>query len=119
MSVPEQGDILTAAGYGMSGYPKISSQYLKSIELEVVGMDPQNPEKLETTVGENNEGPCAGDSGGPLLVNQDGQWKLVATLIGHGFDCRTNRTNGHDMWSVMRGVMADVDIEWYNGQRQN
>merc|ERR1712179_826408 len=55
---------------------------------------------MGTAVGENNEGPCAGDSGGPMLVWDGEDWSVVATLKGGGFDCRTgNLISRDDKWS--------------------
>ena len=43
---------------------------------------------METNVGELGADPCEGDSGGPLLLEEeDGEWTLVATLLGGGYSC--------------------------------
>ena len=59
-----------------------------------------------TKVGRNNEGPYAGNSGGPLLNLEDGQWKVMATLYGGGYDCQYGRTSGGDRWNSVKSIFS-------------
>merc|ERR1712002_171946 len=95
-------DSVGAVGFGShgwSGFGEISDGHLRHITLKVSRV---GENWIETHVGRNNEGPCAGDSGGPLLVWDGRDWSVVATLQGGGFDCRTGRTLYGDKWSSVR-----------------
>ena len=111
--IPEPGTIVTAAGYGMKGHGKYS-YFLRSVKLEVLDKNPDVDGLLETRVGENNEDPCAGDSGGPMLIGEEGNWKLVATVSGGGYDCRFDNTTGNQLWNLVPGVVVDEIIKCLN-----
>jgi len=96
------GDAVKAVGFGRHGFPAgpaTGDGHLRHIDLRVSSV---RENLIETAVGRNNEGPCAGDSGGPLLVWDGGEWSVVATLWGGGFDCYTGKINGDDVWSSVR-----------------
>ena len=104
----EPGDSVKAVGFGMHGFQK-RDYHLRHIDLKVSEV---RQDWIYTSVGKNNEGPCAGDSGGPLLVKNGGEWAVVAALKGAGYDCRTNITVGDDRWSSVR-VMGSDDLNKY------
>jgi secreted trypsin-like serine protease len=99
---PRKGDILKAVGYGMKGLGE-ESKYLKHIDLQV---SRSYANIIRTKVGRNNEGPCAGDSGGPLLNKEDGQWKVMAILWVGGYDCGTGYTSGDDWWNSVNSIFS-------------
>jgi len=129
------GAKVKALGYGMEGFRK-GGTYLNEIILKVrYQHNPWEWSKIEnrwirwkfieTNVGPNDEGPCSGDSGGPLLVWRNGQYELLATLWGGGYDCRKNTMDIDrmgDRWNKIIGsglirVFRGRDIrKWANGQ---
>ena len=97
------GALMRAVGFGMHGFNKADG-HLREIDLEVSYV---KGNQIGTKVGANNEGPCAGDSGGPLLVQERGKWSVVGTLEGWGYDCRTNtvhHVHKDDIWSSVRVI---------------
>merc|ERR1712179_641390 len=101
-------DSVKAVGFGMHGWRGSPNNtgvitddgHLRHIDLNVSSVEEN---WIYTAVGENNEGPCAGDSGGPMLVWDGEDWSVVATLKGGGFDCRTgNLISRDDKWSSVR-----------------
>ena len=99
------GNRYTAVGFGMHGYNKTDG-HLRDMYLEIHSLS-QNKNWIITKMGRNKAGPCAGDSGGPLLDrDDDGNLSVVATLKGHGWDCRRNRLDLEhpygDIWSSVR-----------------
>ena len=67
---------------------------------------------IETNVGENDADPCAGDSGGPLLLkDKKGQWVLIGTLLGGGFSCG-DRDGRQDLTSEWNKI--SVHVQWIN-----
>lgn len=75
------------AGWGLTGFNGSLSNTLLSAELAVVASGPA----AITVASKNNAGPCIGDSGGPLLVDDtDGQ----STVIGVLSVVEQNRTTG-------------------------
>ena len=95
------------------------SEFLAQLEVTVhSSAKDENYFVMETNVGENNEDPCEGDSGGPLLLREgDGEWTLLATLYGGGYSCGDvgdspdktsdwNKISPHTQWirSVMKGI---------------
>ena len=100
---PRKGETLRAVGYGMKGLRE-GSNYLMHIDLQVSRTYANNI--IITKVGRNNEGTCAGDSGGPLLNLEDGQWKVMATLYGGGYDCQYGRTSGGDRWNSVKSIFS-------------
>merc|ERR1712002_14340 len=96
------GDSVRAVGFGRHGWSPvrvISDGHLRHIGLRVSRVEEN---WIETAVGRNKEGPCAGDSGGPMLVWDGGEWSVVAALFGNGFSCRDGRIRGDDLWSSVR-----------------
>jgi len=108
------GAKVRALGYGMEGFRK-GGKYLNEIKLKVRNQDAtpmwSKIEKrwtrwnwIETNVGPNNEGPCPGDSGGPLLVWRNNRWELLATLYGGGYNCEDNTSDRMgDLWNSIIG----------------
>ena len=113
-SVPKKGGKVIAVGYGMDGIDS-HSDGLKSVELEVAL---SKDVFIYTKVGPNNEDPCGGDSGGPILVKVQDDWKLVATVLGGGYDCRTGETLWHQQWNLIPGVVKQGWIKNINKKRQ-
>jgi len=104
------GDWVKVVGYGMNGPARWTDGHLRDIDLQVSRV---SGNIIETKVGPNNEGPCRGDSGGPLLVHGHQGWEVVATLIGGGFDCQTmtiDRQYPDDRWTSVR-VIQNGDIQ--------
>ena len=101
------GDAVMAVGYGMHGFNK-NDGHLRDIDLEVSHV---NETIIGTKVGDNNEGPCSGDSGGPLLVwDRYWGWEVVATLKGEGYNCRRNFTSStDDEWNSV-SVINPADL---------
>jgi len=99
------GQRYTAVGFGMNGYDK-DDMHLRDMHLKIHSLS-QNKNWIITKLGKNKAGPCAGDSGGPLLQGDgNDNWSVVATLKGHGCDCRVNRLDLEhpygDIWSSVR-----------------
>merc|ERR1712042_35091 len=116
----KRGQWVKAVGFGMTGYWTNSGR-LKDVDLQITKYYP-HPETrshrscnymkkcygVGTKVGPNNDGPCEGDSGGPLLVKDRGEWKLVATLSGGGYNCMTGRiqqTFPDDRWNSNQPIL--------------
>ena len=98
------GMSVRTVGYGMNGpfFEKDNFDgHLRDIDLQVSYV---KGVWIGTKVGKNMEGPCAGDSGGPLLVESPYGWSVVAALYGAGYDCRTHTVNGDDRWSSVRAL---------------
>ena len=77
---PMPGELVLTAGWGRTGYKEGPSKQLRRLELEVTSVD-----DLWVFTGVTNSrgqlvDTCEGDSGGPLLVQREGQWHLVGTL---------------------------------------
>ena len=97
------GTSMRIVGYGMHDHRQ-DDGHLRHIILKT-SFD--NGTKIGTKLGPDNAGPCAGDSGGPLLVKADGFWSIVATLQGYGYDCRNNTISSKypdDVWSSVRVI---------------
>ena len=100
------GDSVKSVGYGMHGFKK-DDGHLRDIDLEISHV---NETIIGTKVGENNEGPCKGDSGGPLLVSCYDGWEVVASLKGHGYNCDFDtKPSPHDEWNSVR-VINPADL---------
>jgi len=111
----ERGDKVKAVGYGMRGYKKGWGP-LKDIDLTVTkyfnitkrwGNEEVEWYAIGTEIGPNNEGACAGDSGGPLLVKMEGskEWRLVGTLRGAGYNCEEDKISSRhpdEMWNTIK-----------------
>ena len=99
------GEIFTAVGYGMHGFVRHGGYdgHLRDAFLDILDV---TKNWIVTKLGKNYEGPCAGDSGGPLLARDGSGWSVVATLKGHGWDCSKNRLDLNypygDIWSSVR-----------------
>merc|ERR1719357_216905 len=102
------GDVVTAVGYGMNGYglrPGNHDGHLRDTKLEV---SYAREDMVGTRAGKNMAGPCEGDSGGPLLVQDGGDWSVVATLSGGGYSCEHDRlVQTSDNWGSVR-VIGDA-----------
>ena len=102
------GTTVKATGYGMHDFRQ-NDGHLRHIDLRVA-YDRGN--YVGTKIGKNNEGPCGGDSGGPLLVQTGNSYSVAGTLYGAGYDCRTgivSRAFPDDKWSSVR-VIKSGDI---------
>ena len=102
------GTTVKAIGYGMHGFMQNDGD-LRHLDLKVTY---NSGNYIGTKIGRNNEGPCAGDSGGPLLVKTGNSYAVAGTLYGLGYDCRSNTVfPGHpdDKWSSVR-VMKSGDL---------
>ena len=103
------GKTYTGVGYGMHGF-KQSDGHLRDIKLEILSV---RGNWIKTKLGKSNEGPCAGDSGGPLLARDSYGWFVVAALNGHGYDCRENKLSDKhpdgDIWSSVRVIEDDIE----------
>ena len=105
----KRGDSVKAVGFGMHGWSGSTNPdwHLRHVDLKVSWVT-QN--WIYTSVGPNMEGPCAGDSGGPLLVWNRNEWSVVAALFGGGYDCRSGNVDGDDLWSSLK-VMGSDDLK--------
>ena len=104
-----QGTSVRTVGYGMQGYNK-DEGHLRDIDLKVSYV---RGNWIGTKVGKNFEGPCGGDGGAPLLVRESGDWAVVASLQGGGYDCRTNTINSvqpDHTWNSVR-VIGSGDLQ--------
>ena len=103
------GTSMRIVGYGMHGHNQ-KDWHLRHIILKT-SFD--NGTKIGTELGQDDAGPCAGDSGGPLLVKAGGFWSIVATLQGYGYDCEEGMVpdpeHPHDVWSSVR-VIKKYDL---------
>ena len=100
------GSSVRVVGFGMHDYRE-QDWHLRHIILE---MSFFNGTYLGTKLGPNKEGPCRGDSGGPLMVQAGGRWSILGTLPGHGYDCYTDETDADhpdDVWSSVRVMKSD------------
>jgi len=96
---PKAGEVVTTAGWGLTGYNERLSPELRSLNLTITSVmgiwlytsNFDSTGRITDT--------CRGDSGGPLFIERNGQVELVGVLKGEGFDCRTNKTNGDGEWS--------------------
>jgi len=100
------GETYTAVGYGWHRYGRYgrgNDGHLRDAYLDILDV---TKTWIVTKLGKNYEGPCAGDSGGPLLKRDRHGWSVVATLKGHGWDCTKNRLDLNypygDIWSSVR-----------------
>ena len=86
------GDVVTTAGWGLSGITAHLSNVLRRTDLEV--SKGGEGDIINTKVGLTSKGvpidTCEGDSGGPLLKWSDLEVAFVlhATLLGGGYNCR-------------------------------
>ena len=76
------------SGYGytelIGGFPAVTASTLKWLEMEYIqrsmcrGIYPTHTISWnQVCVNADNASPCSGDTGGPLLVRQLGEWKLL------------------------------------------
>jgi len=116
------GQKVITAGWGLVAHNKWHP-ILQTASLEVSSV---RNGYVGTKVGYNNRGvpidPCGGDSGGPLVIREANGDKLVGALIGNGYDCRDDTTNGDGLWTdvtyhydwinsvIHSGRSCDLDI---------
>ena len=94
-------------GWGATEYGD-QSEFLQRLDVTVNSTS--RPYHIETNVGPHGADPCAGDSGGPLLMRgPDLQWLLIGTLEGGGYDCNKpfDRSNNISNWNRI-----DVHLPW-------
>ena len=106
------GKKYTAVGFGMHGWRQYD-RHLRDTHLYIHSLS-HNNNWIITKLGKNKAGPCEGDSGGPLLDrDSDGNLSVVATLKGHGWDCKNNRLDLEhpygDIWSSVRVMQDDIE----------
>jgi len=95
----KKGDKVKGVGYGRKRHGK-PNRYLQQIDLKVTELE--SGYEIATGVGRNGKSMCVGDSGGPLLVKKNGDWELLATLIGGGYDCENDRPDDpNEYWNVV------------------
>ena len=97
------GDLVTTAGWGLFGPTGHLSNVLRRTDLEVsvAGEDEIVKTKVGRTIAGIPVDTCSGDSGGPLLKWSDSldAFALHATLLGGGYDCLLNNTDGDGVWN--------------------
>ena len=96
----EAGDIVTAAGWGLT--KPLGQEFSNVLRKAVLEVEKREEGTVFTTVEIVNGvpvDPCGGDSGGPLLVWEQGQWRLKAILVGGGYVCTSNNTEGPGVWA--------------------
>ena len=111
-TVKPGGKKYTAVGFGMHGWRQYD-RHLRDTHLYIHSLS-HNNNWIITKLGKNKAGPCEGDSGGPLLDrDSDGNLSVVATLKGHGWDCKNNRLDLEhpygDIWSSVRVMQDDIE----------
>merc|ERR1711962_490216 len=96
----EAGDIVTTAGWGPTKAP--GTEHSNVLRKAVLKVELKEKGSVYTTV-EVVDGvpvdPCGGDSGGPLLVWEQGEWRLKAVLYGGGYVCTRGTTEGPGQWA--------------------
>ena len=98
---------MTDVGYGRMETKGESPRYQNEIKLKVAKTYKSGKAYfMETSVDKKTMfGPCSGDSGGPLLIKtRQGEWEVVATLQGGGYNCKTGKHKGNDNWSRVWGL---------------
>ena len=86
------------------------SEWLAQLDI-TVNNSTRHHYLIETNVGENDADPCAGDSGGPLLLKEgNGEWVLIGTLLGGGYSCGDG--DGQDLTSEWNKI--SVHVQWIN-----
>ena len=82
LSLPEPGETAITAGWGATGYNRGESLKLRKLNLTVLRHDDH---WIYTDSSVMVEGvpsdPCAGDSGGPLIIWREEEWKIAGTLF--------------------------------------
>mmetsp|Transcript_892 Transcript_892/g.2070 ORF Transcript_892/g.2070 Transcript_892/m.2070 type:complete len:374 (+) Transcript_892:84-1205(+) len=91
------GENATVSGYGVTGYGKSDTSYLREVTLQIIsnlkcytlissGGAPLDSD-VEVCAMSSGKGSCQGDSGGPLMVTRSNSTEVVIGIVSWGFDC--------------------------------
>ena len=103
------GDLVTTAGWGLTGKYSGLSNVLKKINLEVSRVEGEEVYTKVEVVDGIPVDPCEGDSGGPLLVWREDSWTLAATLFGGGYVCERGNSGEFEGDGVWNSVATNYD----------
>jgi secreted trypsin-like serine protease len=77
------GETAVVAGFGVDGITA-SSAALRAGALTITRV---TPTQIEAAYNSTTSSVCSGDSGGPLLVSQDGVWSVAGVTSGVTLGC--------------------------------
>ena len=115
---PKVDEMGLAVGWGMVDHSEHAT-YLGRARLQIIRYNSRWHDDgmffwTRVLYGKNNntiKDPCGGDSGGPILTERNNKSCIFGTVLGNGYNCRTDRFSEIEggMWNDMLSMREELN----------